>query len=135
MKAAEDASKPNNVNVRAVSEPLVITIHPAPAKLTAAVPDAGAIKRGASAAVKVSIARKNSFAANLKLTLVLPEGVAGLAAEAVEVAADQAEGTLTITAAADAPPGDIANVVIRATGEFNGRQASTDVPVALKLVE
>lgn len=135
LKAAEDASKPNNVNVRAVSEPLVITIHPAPAKLTAAVPDAGAIKRGASAAVKVSIARKNSFAANLKLTLVLPEGVAGLAAEAVEVAADQAEGTLTITAAADAPPGDIANVVIRATGEFNGRQASTDVPVALKVVE
>lgn len=135
LKKAEDASKPNNVNVRAVSEPLVITIHTAPAKLTAAVPDAGAIKRGASAAVKVTIARKNSFAANLKLTLVLPEGVSGLAAEAVEVAADQAEGTLTITAAADAPVGDIANIVIRATGEFNGRQATTDVPVAFKVVE
>ena len=135
LKQAEEASKPNNVNVRVVSEPLVITIHLAPAKLTVAVPDAGAIKRGASAAVKVTIVRKNSFAANLKLTLVLPEGVTGLAAEAVEVTADQAEGTLTITAAADAPVGDIANIVIRATGDFNGRQASTDVPVALKVVE
>jgi len=135
LKKAEEASKPNNVNVRAISEPLVITIHPAPAKLTAAVPDAGAIKRGASAAVKVTIVRKNSFAGNLKLTLVVPEGVTGIAAEAVDVAADQTEGTLTITAAADAPVGDIANVVIRATGDFNGRSASTDVPITLKVIE
>ncbi len=135
LKTAEDASKPNNVNVRAVSEPLVITIHPAPAKLTTAVPDAAGIKRGASAAVKVTIVRKNSFAANLKLTLVLPASTNGLAAEPVEVAADQAEGTLTITAAADAPVGDLVNVVIRATCDFNGRVTSTDVPVALKVVE
>ncbi len=135
LKKAEEASKPNNVNVRVISEPLVITIHAAPAKLTAAVPDAGAIKRGASVPVKVTIARKNSFAANLKLTLVLPEGVTGLTAEAVEVAADQTEGTLTITAAADAAVGDLANIVIRATGDFNGRTAATDVPVALKVVE
>ena len=135
LKRTEDASKPNNVNVRIISEPLVITIHPAPAKLTAVVPDAGAMKRGASSSVKVTIARKNSFATNLKLTLVLPEGVTGLTAEVVEVAADQAEGTLMITAAADAQVGDIANVVIRATGDFNGRMASTEVPVALKVVE
>ena len=135
LKKAEEASKPNNVNVRVISEPIVITIHAAPAKLTAAVPEAGAIKRGASVPVKVTIARKNRFAANLKLTLVLPEGVSGLTAEAVDVAADQVEGTLTIIAAADAPVGDVANVVIRATGEFNGRMASTDVPVALKVVE
>ena len=135
LKKAEEASKPNNVNVRVISEPLVIKIHAAPAKLTAAVPDAGAIKRGASVPVKVTIARKNNFAANLKLTLVLPEGVTGLTAEAVDVAADQTEGTLTITAAADATVGDLANIVIRATGDFNGRMASTDVPVALKVVE
>ena len=135
LKKAEEASKPNNVNVRVISEPMVITIHAAPAKLTAAVPDAGVIKRGASVPVKVTIARKNSFAENLKLTLVLPEGVTGLTAEPVDVAADQTEGTLTVTAAADATLGDLANIVIRATGDFNGRMASTDVPVALKAVE
>ena len=135
LKKAEEASKPNNVNVRVISEPLVVTIHAAPAKLTAVVAEAGAIKRGASVPVKVTIVRKNNFAANLKLTLVLPEGVTGLSAEAVDVAADQAEGTLTITAAADAIVGDLANIVIRATGDFNGRMASTDVPVAVKVVE
>ena len=134
LKKAEEASKPNNVNVRVISEPLVVTIHVAPAKLTAVVPEAGAIKRGASVPVKVTIVRKNNFASNLKLTLVLPEGVTGLSAEAVDVAADQAEGTLTITAA-DAIVGGLANIVIRATGDFNGRMASTDVPVALKVIE
>ncbi|MBC7966622.1 MAG: hypothetical protein H7Z17_11955, partial [Fuerstia sp.] len=34
LKKAEEASKPNNVNVRVISEPLVIKIHAAPAKLT-----------------------------------------------------------------------------------------------------
>ena len=135
LKKADEASKPNNVNVRVISEPLVLTIHAAPAKLTAAVPDAGVIKRGASVPVKVTIVRKNSFAANLKLTLVLPEGITGLTAEPVDVAADQAEGTLTIAAAADATVGDLANIVIRATGDFNGRMASTDVPIAVKVVE
>jgi len=135
LKKAEEASKPNNVNVRVISEPLVITIHAAPAKLAAAVPDGGAIKRGASVAVKVTVTRKNSFAANLKLSLVLPDGVTGLTADPVDVAADQAEGTLTITTTADAAIGDIANVVIRATGEFNGRSAATEVPVALKIIE
>jgi hypothetical protein len=135
LKKAEEASKPNNVNVRAISEPLVITIAPSPAKVSAAVPDSGAIKRGATLPIKVTLARKNSFAGPMKLTLVLPEGVSGLTAEAVDVAADQNEGTLTITVAADVPVGDLANVVIRATGDFNGRTASTDIPVAIKIVE
>ena len=134
LKAAEDATKPNPVNVRAISEPLVLTIHAGPAKLAAAIPD-GAIKRGAAVPVKVTVTRKNNFAGVMKLSLVLPDGVVGLTADPVDVAADAAEGTLTITAAADAPVGDLANVVIRATGDFNGRAASTDVPVAVKVVE
>ncbi|MFO1000699.1 MAG: hypothetical protein U0936_10185 [Planctomycetaceae bacterium] len=134
LKAAEDATKPNPVNVRAISEPLVLTIHSGPAKLAAAIPD-GTIKRGAAVPVKVTVTRKNNFAGVMKLSLILPDGVVGLKADAVDVAADAAEGTLTISAAADAPVGDLANVVIRATGDFNGRAASTDVPVAVKVVE
>ena len=71
----------------------------------------------------------------MTLSLVLPEGVAGLTAAPVDVAADQTEGTLTVAVAADAAVGDIANAVIRATGDFNGRAASTDIPVAIKVVE
>jgi hypothetical protein len=135
LKAAEEASKPNPVNVRAISEPMVITIHPSPAKLAAALPDAGAVKRGSMVPVQVTVTRKNAFAGPLKLSLVVPDGVTGLTAEPVDVAADQAAGTLTISVAADAAAGDIANVVIRATGDVGGRAASTDVPVAVKVVE
>ena len=135
LKTAEEASKPNPVNVRVISEPLVITINAGPAKLAAVVPDAGVVKRSAMIAVKVTVTRKNNFAGAMTLSLVLPEGVAGLTAAPVDVAADQTEGTLTVAVAADAAVGDIANAVIRATGDFNGRVASTDIPVAIKVVE
>ena len=135
VKKAEDATKPNNVNVRAVSDPIVVRIHAAPAKLAAAVPDSGAVKKGGTMAVKVTATRKNDYKGPLTLTLVLPDGVTSLKADAVQLAADQTEATLNITAAADAAPGDIANAVIRGTGDIGGRQAATDVPVALKIIE
>jgi hypothetical protein len=81
------------------------------------------------------VTRKNNFTGPLKLQLVLPEGITSVKSDPVELAADQTEATLTVTAAADAPPGDLANVVIRATGELAGRAASTDLPVAVKIVE
>lgn len=135
LKQAEDATKPNNVAVRAVSEPLVVRIEASPAKVGATVPDNGAIKKGASAAIKVTVTRKNNFADPMKVALILPDGLTALTAAAIDIPADQNEGTLTVTAAADAAAGDIPNVVIRATGELNGRQASSDVPVALKIVD
>jgi hypothetical protein len=61
--------------------------------------------------------------------------VTSIKADAVQIPAEQAEATLTITAAPDATPGDIANVVVRASADFNGRNAATDVPVAVKVVE
>ena len=135
VKKADEATKPNNVNVRAVSDPIVVRIHAAPAKLAAAVPDSGAVKKGAAIAIKITATRKNEFKGPLALTLALPPGVASLKADPVQLAPDQSEVTLNITAAADAAPGDIANAVIRATGDVGGRQLSTDVPVALKIVE
>jgi chemotaxis protein histidine kinase CheA len=135
LKKAEEATKPNNVNVRVVSDAIVVRIHASPAKLAGALPDNGSIKRGASVAAKVTVTRKNNFTGAMKLQLVLPEGITAVKSDPVELAADQNEATLTVTAAADAPPGDLANVVIRATGELAGRAASTDLPVAVKIVE
>ncbi len=135
LKKAEEATKPNNLNVRVVSDAIVVRVHASPAKLAGALPDNGSIKRGASVAAKVTVTRKNNFTGPLKLQLVLPEGITSVKSDPVELAADQTEATLTVTAAADAPPGDLANVVIRATGELAGRAASTDLPVAVKIVE
>jgi hypothetical protein len=134
-KKAEDATKPNNVNVRAVADPIVVRIHAALAKLAAAVPDNGAIRKGASIAVKVTATRKADYKGPLTLNLIPPPGVTSIKADAVQIPAEQAEATLTITAAPDATPGDIANVVVRASADFNGRNAATDVPVAVKVVE
>ncbi|MFM7055535.1 MAG: hypothetical protein ACKO2P_01290 [Planctomycetota bacterium] len=135
VKKAEDATKPNNVNVRAVADPIVVRIHAAPAKLAAAVPDNGAVRKGASIAVKVTATRKADYKGPYSLNLVLPPGITALKADTVQIPAEQTEATLTITAAADAAPADIANAVIRATADLNGRTAATDVPVTLKVVE
>jgi hypothetical protein len=135
LKKAEEATKPNNLNVRVVSSAIVVRVHASPAKVAAALPDNGMIKRGASVATKVAVTRKNNFLGAMKLHLVLPEGISGVKADPVDIPADQSEGTLTIVVAADAAPGDIANAVIRATGDVDGRAASTDVPLAIKVVE
>ena len=83
----------------------------------------------------VTIARKSGFAGAVEVSLVVPDGT-GLTAGSVSIAADQTQGTVTITAAAEATVADIANAVLRATTtEFKGRPASFDVPVALKVTE
>lgn len=135
LKKAEEATKPNNVAVRAVSDPIVVRIHAGTARVSAAVPDNGVLKRGGMLAIKVTAARRKEFTGPLKLTLELPPGTTGIQAAAVDLPADQSEAMLTVTAAADAPVGDLANVVIRATGDVSGRAAATDVPVAIKIAE
>lgn len=135
VKQATDASKPQNKNYRAVAVPVNLVVHTTPGKIAAAVPNGGAIKKGTSAQVKVTLTRKNNFAGPVKVSLSLPEGATAVTSDTIEIAADQTEGMLTLTAAGDAAAADIAHAVIRATAEFNGRQASFDAPIALKVTE
>ena len=134
LKTAEDASKPNNVNVRLVSTPVLLAVHPAPGKLAADVPNGGALKRASTLPVKVTLTRRNEFSGPMHVSLVAA-GSSGVFSDTVVVAADQAEATITIAARADSPVADVANTVVRATGEFNGRAASIDIPITLKVTE
>ena len=134
-KKANDATKAKNINVRTIAVPVQLNVHTTPGKLAAAVPDNGAIKKGATADVKITLTRKNKFDGPVQVALVLPEGNTAVASNTVEIAADATEGTLQLTAAADAAAADVANAVIRATADFGGRKAHFDVPVALKVVE
>lgn len=134
-KKAEEtakASAPQNLNDIAPSTPIILNVRRAPANLTAAVPDNGALKKGAKIDVKVTVARVNGFAGPLTLTLPLPPGVAGISAAPVTVPADMTEAVVSIQAAGDATEGDLANMVIRAACEFEGA-AEVDVPVAIKV--
>ena len=134
-KAVDEATKAKDVNVRAVATTIELQVYATPGKITAAVPNEGAVKRGTTTEVPVTIARKNGFAGAVDVTLVVPDG-SGLTAPAINVAADQTEGKITISAAADATVADIANAVFRATTtDFKGRAASFDVPVTLKVSE
>ena len=136
VKKAQDATKPKNINYRTVALPVSLTVHPTPGKLAAAVPDGGAIKKGAKVDVKVTLTRKNKFAGAVKVALALPNDVTAVASNSAEIPADKTEATLTLTAAADAAVGTVANAVIRATvTDFNGRKAEFDAPVTLKITE
>lgn len=130
LQETEKASQPQNINVFSPSTPIIIEVKPSPMNLAAAVPNNGALKQGEKVDVKVTVTRINGFSGPLTLSLPLPPGVAGLTAEAVTVPADKNEGVVSIAAAADATEGQLQNLVVRATSEFNG-EAAVDVPVAL----
>lgn len=134
-KKAADATKPKALNLRTIAVPVHLKVSKTPGKVTAAVPNKGVIKKGTSVDVKVTIVRKNKFAGAVKVALVLPAGTGGLTSNTADIPADKTEAVLKFTAAADAAPGDIANAVVRATAEFEGRTAQFDAPVTLKITE
>lgn len=131
---ANKAAAPANKNFTPPSAPIVVEVRAAPVKLAAIVPDGGNLKRGASLQIKVTVTRQNGFAGPVTLSLPLPPGVAGLSCDTPTVTADQTEGVLTVTAAADAQVGAVANLVVQGSMDFAGA-ANVDAPVAITVVE
>ncbi|MGE5194754.1 MAG: hypothetical protein ACM3U2_19865 [Deltaproteobacteria bacterium] len=133
-KATDTANvaKPQNVNAFFPAAAVTVTVRPAPATMALAPANNGAIKRGATLEVKATITRTNGFAGPVTLSLPLPPGVAGLTAAPVTIPADKNEGTLVIQAAGDATTGALANMVVRASMEFDG-PAAVDQPIALNV--
>jgi hypothetical protein len=134
-KASNDqanASKPNNVNFITTTQPILINVKAAPLKLGANVQNGGNLQRGQMVEVKVTVNRQNGFAGPVKLSLPLPPNAKGLSAAEVEVPADKNEGALMIQAAGDATEGQVANLVIRATADFNGA-TEVEAPFQLKV--
>lgn len=132
-KQMDEATKPQNINFLPPTTPIVLTIKPAPFTVAAAPADSGNIKKGGKNEVKVTVTRQNGFAGPVTVSLPLPPGVAGVKAEAVTIPADKNEGVLVIEAAADAPEAQLANMVVRASAEFDG-EAAVDAPATLKVV-
>ncbi len=134
-KQANEATKSNPVNVRLVGTPVLLSVHESAATISAAVPNEGAIRKGQTLDVTVTVTRKPAFTGALTVSLLTPEGDTVVTSRTAEIPADKTDAVLTLTAAADAAPGAIANAVIRATAEFNGRPANIDFPVSLKVAE
>jgi hypothetical protein len=134
VAALEKSNKPKNINIFPPSTPLVVTVKRAPVTLSASVPGGGNLKRGAKLDVKVTVKRINGFAGPVTLTLPLPPGVIGLSAKPVTIPADKTTGFLSVQAAGDATEGQLANLVIRATMDFEGK-AAVDAPIKVKVAK
>ncbi|MCH7988461.1 MAG: hypothetical protein IID46_04830, partial [Planctomycetes bacterium] len=134
IAALEKSNKPKNINIFPPSTPLVVTVRRAPVTLSASVPGGGNLKRGAKLDVKVTVKRINGFAGPVTLTLPLPPGVKGLSAKTVTIPADKTTGLLSISAAGDATEGQLANLVIRSTMDFEGK-AAVDAPIKVKVAK
>ena len=131
-KDATAYAKANNVNVYAPSTPIVIRIRKGVFTLT--VSGGGDLKLGQQTDVKVALKREKEFSGAVTVSLAVPHGTKGLSAEPVTIAADQTEAILKVSAAADATEGDIANLVVRGSAEWDG-PISADQTVKLKVVK
>jgi hypothetical protein len=134
FKAADAYAKAANINFHPTTTPIIITVKPAPYTLTAAPADGGNVKLGAKNEVKCEVKRQNGFVGPVTLTLPLPPGVAGIKAEPMTIPADQTAGILIVEAAADAAEAQLANMVVRATSQFEG-EAAVDQPINLKITK
>lgn len=128
------AAKPKSINVTVPSTPFLLTIRKAPIRLTAAVPNSGNLKRGEKLDIKVTVKREAGFTGPVHVKLPLPPGVADLTAPGVDIAADKTEGILVVTAGPNATEGQLANMVVQAEMDFNGK-AAVDAPIAVKVAK
>ena len=135
-KATDSATvaKPANIVIFPPSTPLTVVVKTGPATLAVAPQNGGAIKRGDKIEVKVTVNRVNGFMGPVELSLVLPPNVAGLSAAPVMVPADKNEGVLIVQAAADATEGQLANLVVHAAMDFNGK-AGVDMPLPVNVAK
>ena len=133
-KATDTANvaKPQNINAFFPAAAITITVKPAPGTLAVAAANNGALKRGASLDVKVTVNRTNGFTGPVNLSLPLPPGVTGVAADPVTIPADKNEATLVVKATGEATMGQLANMVVRGSMEFDG-QAAVDQPIAINV--
>jgi hypothetical protein len=127
-----DPKAAKKVTLGSPSTPVVLTVKTAPATLTAAPAAGGALKRGGEVEVKVDVKRIGDFKGPVQLALVVPDGVKGLSAAPVTIAADETSAVLKVKADGEAPEGSPANLVVRGEMDFQGK-AAVDAAVTLKI--
>lgn len=121
----EKVPKGPKVNTGLSYPGLPITLTIIPANLGTLSANVGNIKVGATGDATVRINRTNNFAGEFKLKLILPNGVTGISATDVVIPAGKSETKLPLKIAADAKPGNVANIVVQAVGMFEDK-----IPIA-----
>lgn len=133
LAEATKAAAPQNLTDFAPSTPILLTVKPAPIDLKAVVTGRGSLKKGGQISVKIDLKRRKGFTGPVTLGVPLPPGVKGINAKPLTIPANKNVGVVAITADATATPGPLANMVVRAQMEFQGK-AEVDAPISLKVV-
>jgi hypothetical protein len=133
VDAATKSSQAAEVQVALVSTPIQLRVAPTAIYLSTPQPSI-TVKRKEKADLAVQIERRYGFAAAVDLTIEAPQGISGIAAEKVAVAAEQGQGALAVTAAEDAPVGRH-TITVKAKGKFNNIDIQAQLPVVVEVVE
>jgi hypothetical protein len=106
------------------SAPVTLTVLP---KVVATVATAGvpSVKPGAQAEVVVRVARQYRYDGEFKVQVVLPPAAKGLTVGEAVIPPGKDEARLPLTVAADAAPGNRADLVVKATALLHGKVAIT----------
>jgi hypothetical protein len=130
---SKDASLKNkpNVSISTPSNPITLTVRPAPVQLTVA-PGSGSLKRGGKLALEATISRQLGFKGPVTLTLSTPAAL-GLSSRPVVVPENSSQGKLEIEVKAESPAGLTAGVYARASFALNGPTEFVEEPVSLTI--
>jgi hypothetical protein len=108
------------VNFVEYSSPVTLTVVPkSVATLALSSPNVNA-KAGAQTEYVVKLTRQFDYDGEFKVEVVLPAAVKDVTVAAVTVPAGKDEAKLIIDVPADAPPGNRADLVVKATATYNG---------------
>jgi hypothetical protein len=118
-------------NFNTASTPVTIQIAEFP--ITRTGPDAATVKQGEAVDVPFKVTRLYEFNANVSVQPQLPGGVGGLSIPGINIDQNNTEGTVKITAAANATPGEHA-MTFRLQMNFNGQNLILDHPLKLTVV-
>ena len=116
-KKLAEAAKPGDRSAFMVSTPVTLRITDGPIVLKA--PNEVALTQGGEQKLTVSLNRRYGFSDGVRIEPNISDGNAKLSTAAIDVAAGQDGGELTIKAAPDAPPGN-RTVTLKAKLKFNG---------------
>jgi hypothetical protein len=106
------------------SAPITLTVVPASlGTLQASAP--GNAKIGATAEVVVKVTRLHNYTGEYKLKVVLPADVKAVSADETTIPTGKDEAKLVLKIAGDAKPGNLPNLVVQATAQFEGKTPIT----------
>jgi hypothetical protein len=89
-----------------------------------------AVKQGDKVEIPLTLERLYDFNQAVNFQTVIPQGVSGLQAPNLSIAAGAGDGKVTVTAQPNATPGDH-TMLLRVTLNFNGQNLTFDRPFTL----